>query len=383
MSERWQGHRGPIFRIGDVLKEPVYRRQTGRSPVLLLAAGHRIESELQLRQLRDEGYSVALPSEAVASSRPPSATPGPINPQPAGDDSDPGIEFSRRVESAYRVHETVVDAIREVLVRVGAGGAIPLERMEQASADLLAQVRSDTSAVVALTYLRRCDDYTVEHSANVATLMIAIARLLGVSEPDLPVLALAGLMHDVGKQRVPGHILNKPGTLTRDEFEEIRKHPMHGYEILSACAACPDAVRIVALQHHERLDGGGYPSGTTGLHPYSRIASVADAFDAMTSDRVYRRAVPTRPVLLELFRESGTRLDPEAVDALIKLVGVYPVGTRVRLDTGECGIVVAPNPEDTTRPAVRIDRGPNGRRVYPPRLCCLHASPHRVVAAEE
>jgi HD-GYP domain-containing protein (c-di-GMP phosphodiesterase class II) len=184
---------------------------------------------------------------------------------------------------------------------------------------------------------------------------------------------------------VPGGILAKPGLLTREEFAEIRMHPQHGFEILADCAGCPEAVRLVALQHHERLDGSGYPNRLTGeqLHPYSRIAAVADTFDAMTADRVYRRGCTPRKALLELYGDHPRKLDPQAVEALIRLVGVYPVGTRVRLNSGEQGLVIAPNPHDTTRPVVRIDRDGLGRAIPVPFTLSLEGESRQVAAAEE
>jgi HD-GYP domain-containing protein (c-di-GMP phosphodiesterase class II) len=289
------------------------------------------------------------------------------------------------VEAATRVRRVVTEAVQELIGRVRAGAALQIEALHEASSSLLSEVGGDASAVVTLTYLHHCDDYTVEHSADVAILMVAIARILAVPASELPVLALAGLMHDVGKQLLPNELLQKPGTLTCEEFAEIRKHPQHGFDLLAGCDGCPDAVRAVALQHHERLDGSGYPARLTReqLHPYSRIAAVADTFDAMTADRVYRRGCPPRTAILELYRDRQQRLDPEAVEALIHLVGVYPVGTRVRLSTGERGVVVAPNPHDTTRPVVWIDRDRHARVLAVPFTLSLDGEARQVAGADE
>jgi putative nucleotidyltransferase with HDIG domain len=268
---------------------------------------------------------------------------------------------------------------------VRTGAPLEIDALRQAGASLLSEVTGDASAITTLTYLHPCDDYTVEHSADVAILMVAMAGVLAVHASELPVLALAGLMHDVGKQRVPEEILSKPGLLTGEEFAEIRKHPQHGFEILAACAGCPEAVRLVALQHHERLDSSGYPGrlNRDQLHPYSRIAAVADTFDAMTANRIYRDGCSPRTALLELYRDRSRKLDLQAVEALVRLVGVYPVGTRVRLNTGEHGVVVAPNPHDTTRPVVRIDRDRLGRLLPVPFTLSLGGETRHVAGAEE
>ena len=387
-NARQQADERDVLRIGDILKQSVYRRPRGAGlPVLLLAAGHRIESELQLRQLRDEGYAVALPGEPSSEVAPTAATSGRAGRGRAAglQPADLPPQVAERMAVASRVRSIVTGAIQELIGRLRAGAALEIQVLQRASSALLSEVSGGESAIVTLTYLHACDDYTVEHSADVAILMAAMACLLEVPSSELPILSLAGLMHDVGKQRVPAQILSKPGVLTSEELAEIRKHPEHGFEILDGCAGCPEAVRLVALQHHERLDGSGYPSRLfrEQLHPFSRIAAVADTFDAMTADRPYRRGCSPRRALLQLYRDCPRKLDSAAVEALIRLVGVYPVGTRVRLNTGEQGRVVAPNPQDTTRPVVRIDRDRHGRVLTAPYTLTLQGETRRVVGADE
>jgi len=191
-----------------VLTEPLYGRPPGaREPMLLLAAGHRIESARQLRLLRDAGYLVLFPTEAIpgpepvdreAAASPPAALPA------------PAAAFATGVQAAESVREAITSAVRQLMEAARAGTAPDVEVLEEVSAALVADTASAPYAVSALTYLRQCDDYTVEHSADVAILMCGIARVLGVPDPELRTLALAGLMHDVGKQRVPREILMKP-----------------------------------------------------------------------------------------------------------------------------------------------------------------------------
>jgi HD-GYP domain-containing protein (c-di-GMP phosphodiesterase class II) len=382
-----------VLHIGDLLQESLYGRPAGaRTPVLLLAAGHRIESELQLQRLREAGFTVVLPSEldtAFPTERrvdpSDSTSPSPSAKQPTAvpvfSAAAPDQELSWRLEAAAQVRKAATDAVRQLIDRVQDGAAPDMDALQQASVTLVSKVAADPLAHAALTCLRQCDDYTIEHSADVAILMVAVGRLLEVPEPELPVLALAGLMHDVGKQRVPQAILRKPAALTVQEFSEIRKHPQYGYDLLSQCPDCPEIVRLVALQHHERLDGSGYPAGLTcpAIHPYSRLAAVADTFDAITANRVYRLGRSPRHAVLELYGSRKRRLDPEAVQALIKLVGVYPVGTRVRLSTGERGVVIAPNPDDTARPIILVDQDCHGRAIPTPFPIELKTSTHRIV----
>jgi HD-GYP domain-containing protein (c-di-GMP phosphodiesterase class II) len=371
-----------VHRLGDVLSEAVYGQPHGaRVPTLLLAAGQRIETERQLRLLREAGYRVLLPSESARSTE---HSPHVAQATAISDVSeaitDVGFtqfqpQFAHRLEAATQVRQAATRAASDLMGRIWTGVPPDMKAMQEASSTLVSEVTADPQAVAALVFLLQCDDYTVEHSADVAILMVAIGRVLDVPLPELRILALGGLMHDAGKQRVPPGILDKPGKLSPAEFEEIRKHPQHGFDLLGECANCPQVVRTVALQHHERLDGSGYPAGLTQteLHPYSCIAAVADTFDAMTADRSYRKGQSPRQAVLELYGAAGKRLDTSAVQALIKLVGVYPVGTRVVLNAGQRGLVIAPNPNDSTRPAVLIDQDRNGRPVAAPFVLDLSA----------
>lgn len=371
------------LRIGDVLPEPLYGRPPGaRQPVLLLAAGHRIESVAQLRRLQEAGFSVDLPLAAASSAL---QSPESDTSSASRTGSPPSLRaaIQERAEAAARVRQVISGATRELMGRVREGGRPNIAALEAAGSALVSEVTGDAGTISALTHLRRCDDYTVEHSVDVAILMVAIAQVLGLPESELNAVAVAGLSHDVGKQRVPMAILQKAGRPTPAEFVELRRHPEHGFEILSQCAQLHEAVPLVALQHHERIDGSGYPAGLCldEIHPFSRIAAVADSFDAMTADRIYRKGCTARHAVLELYSMADKGLDARAVQALIKLIGVYPVGTRVTLDTGERGTVIAANPEDTTRPVVLIDQDGSGRNVATPYALLLASGPHRVVSA--
>jgi putative nucleotidyltransferase with HDIG domain len=237
-------------------------------------------------------------------------------------------------------------------------------------------VIADPYAAVCMSYLGDCDEYTVTHCADVAILMAAIGALLGLPEEELALLAWAGMVHDVGKPRISREVLEKPGRLTPAERTEVRRHPELGVEILRAAPECPASVLSVILQHHERLNGSGYPYGLSceELHPHSRIAAVADTFDAMTAERVYKPPSPAREVLVYLACESDRCFDRNATTALAKLIGVYPIGTRVVLSTGERGVVVAPNPADSLRPSVRIHADRNGRRLVQPFILDLRGA---------
>ncbi|HEY3283894.1 MAG TPA: HD-GYP domain-containing protein [Armatimonadota bacterium] len=366
--------RSQLLKIGDVLAESLYGWLPGaQAPVLLMAAGQRIETAAQLRRLREGGYSVDLPEE-------PDLFTATVKRAPT---STAHAEFQQRLQAAAKVHTVAVQACRDLIERVRVGHLPERAILENASEMLVNQVIQDPLAMTALTYLHRCDDYTIEHSANVSILMAAIAQVLELPDSERKVLALAGLMHDVGKQRVPLKTLSKSGPLSNEEFAQIWRHPLHGADILDELEGCPPVVREVAVQHHERLNGAGYPYGLTGdmLSLGSRIAAVADTFDAMTANRVYRQQISAREAILDLFASRGRLLDTRAVMALIRLVGVYPVGTRVLLNTGEGAIVVAPNPRNSARPTVVVDRDPAGRAIPKPFSISFRSDAYRIVGA--
>ncbi len=367
----------PTLRLGDRLIAPVYGGLSlGAPPEVILAAGQSIETLEQLDMLRSLGYSVVLPDEDEDA---PSAPTGIPDPTP-----NAGSDFENRVECGSRIRLVVMDASRDLYSRLLEGHRPDYDRLIEVSVEVANEVTADPHAYAALTFLRMCDDYTVEHSADVSILMVAMAQVLEVSGKDLQDVALAGLMHDVGKQLVPQAIIEKKGTLTEGEFAEVRRHPEYGMSILAQVVDCPEPVREVAMQHHERLDGSGYPFGCNGraVHNYSMLAAAADAFDAMTSNRVYHSGKPARQALKELCAARGQKFDPMAIDALVKLIGAYPVGTRVWLDTGERGVVIAPNYEDSTRPVVEIDTVGLGRRLPNPYRKELGGTSSSIVAVD-
>lgn len=363
------------FRRGDRLDESIY----AEGNILLLASGQRIDSPAQLKMLEEAGFEVDFKTPAKE------AAPAPVSKTQA----DPGLraqeEFDERVRHAKRVRQGVKKATAELLARVNAGQKPDVDHLLPVASNLAADVTRDPYAIASITHLSQCDDYTLEHSVDVAILMVAIARLLGFPEEEHKLIVLAGMMHDVGKQKVPPEVLHKPGRLTDEEFQEIRRHPEYGYEILKQSEDCPEEVRLVALQHHERCDGQGYPQGLTAeqITPYSRISCVADTFDAMTADRVYKKGASAWYALSELHVRCKEQYDNQAVMALTKLVGVFPVGTRVKLDSGEIGDVVAPNPADSSRPMVRVDRDRHGHPLPYPFNLDLSKSPRHIVGAQK
>jgi len=232
--------------------------------------------------------------------------------------------------------------------------------------DGLAQaVAQNRTALLALTTLKNYDNYTFTHMVNVSILTMGQARGLGIDGPLLREFGLAALMHDIGKVRTPLDILNKPDKLTDEEFVVMKRHVVDGAEILRMTPDVPALAPVVAFEHHLRVDGSGYPSGVTrsSLNIGTMLCSIADVYDAMRSQRYYQKAFPTDRILAVLKRNDGTQFDQHLVRRFVQLIGIYPAGNLVRLNTGEVAVVMNVYAPDPYRPHVRVLIDREGRRI--------------------
>ena len=217
-------------------------------------------------------------------------------------------------------------------------------------------VAQNRTALLALTALKEYDNYTFTHMVNVSILTMGQARGLGIEGALLREFGLAALMHDIGKVRTPTEILNKPEKLTDTEFEIMKRHTVDGAEILRRTPEMPGLAPIVAFEHHLRLDGAGYPTGVnrTGLNLGTMLCGIADVYDAMRSQRAYQQAFPTERILAVLQRNDGKQFDQNLVRRFSQLLGIYPVGNLVRLNTGDVAVVIRTYAPDPHRPQVRV-----------------------------
>ncbi|WP_460033172.1 HD-GYP domain-containing protein [Megalodesulfovibrio paquesii] len=242
-----------------------------------------------------------------------------------------------------------LDAAREgTLPELGASEAL----VEQVIESLL---RSD-DALVSLTKLKSFDEYTYTHSLNVSVLSVSFGKALRLPKHQLQLLGLAGLFHDLGKQRIPPEVLNKPGKLTSEEFEVIKSHPERGHALCLAAGLKEPAVLRGILEHHEKYNGSGYPARLqgSGVHLFGRIITVADVYDALTSRRVYKNGMLPNKALSIMYNMRGEDFFPGMVERFIKSVGIYPVGSLVRLSDFSHGVVVSANPFSPLLPMVRV-----------------------------
>ncbi len=222
--------------------------------------------------------------------------------------------------------------------------------------DIVDEILSNDHAMINIIDLRTFDDYTYSHSLNVTVLSVVMATAMRLSRETITELAIGALVHDTGKMFVNKKILNKPDRLTDEEFEEIKNHSMLGYQYISGNPNIPETAKLAILHHHEQYNGNGYPSGLEGeeIHLFGRIISVADVYDALTSDRPYRRAMLPSDAIEYIMGGYGTMFDPTVVKVLTKKVAPYPIGTCVKLSTGETGIVIKNYESTSMRPMVKL-----------------------------
>jgi putative nucleotidyltransferase with HDIG domain len=227
----------------------------------------------------------------------------------------------------------------------------------RSTVESLAQaVAQNRTALLALTALKDYDNYTFTHMVNVSILTMGQARGLGIDGSLLREMGLAALMHDIGKVNTPSEILNKPAALTADEFEVLKRHTVDGAEILRGTPDMPALAPVVAFEHHLRADGTGYPAAVNRpqLNLGTVLCGIADVYDAMRSQRAYQQAFPTDRILAVLKRNDGTQFDQHLVRRFTQLVGIYPAGNLVRLDTGDIAVVLKTYAPDPYRPRVRV-----------------------------
>jgi putative nucleotidyltransferase with HDIG domain len=273
----------------------------------------------------------------------------------------PNIAALRRV---YDEAVSAADIVWNSALRERHADATVAKTMVEGLAQAVSQ---NQTALVALTTLKNHHSYTFTHMVNVSILTMGQARGLGVDGALLREFGLAGLMHDIGKVRTPPEILNKTSKLTDDEFAVIKRHPVDGARILRSTPEMAVLPPIVALEHHRRLDGSGYPDiQRGGLNLATALCSISDVYDAMRSQRTYQQAFPTDRILAVLKQGDGHQFDRHLIRRFVQLLGIYPVGDLVRLDTGQIGLVVQAHAADPYRPQVRILIDAAGSRVAQP-----------------
>ncbi|HHW21971.1 MAG TPA: HD-GYP domain-containing protein [Clostridiaceae bacterium] len=253
-------------------------------------------------------------------------------------------------------YEQDANLTKQMFQDISSGKRLDAETTEEIVDSVLRKSESNRNIIDSITQVRSIDEYTFYHSLNVSMLCMLIGKWLRLDEYHVRNLALAGLLHDIGKTRIPFEILNKPGKLTDEEFEEMKRHSEYGYNIVKNLDDISPEVAKAILTHHEKEDGSGYPMGLTGdkLNLYSKVITVADIFDAMTANRTYKSKDTPFKVFELMQHGSFGILDPIVLNAFLNNVTSYYIGANVLLNTGETGVVVFMNKQNLSRPVVQV-----------------------------
>ncbi|KAA0545345.1 HD-GYP domain-containing protein [Bacillus sp. BGMRC 2118] len=273
-------------------------------------------------------------------------------------------------ETYSKAIQTIENTFNELKSEGGMTNSFVIEKATKQFTDViqsvLSELKGNEELFTLLSNVIVHDHYIFTHSFNVTLYSLAIGIKLNLSEKQLEALGLGALLHDVGKMLIPHDILLKPGKLSMEEYEMVKKHTTDGFNLLRNLPNVPLTAAHCALQHHERLDGSGYPRGISGdeIHLFGKILAVADVFDAVTTNRVYRQAMLPHEGLEILYGGTGIHFDPKMVEAFRNAVAIYPVGLSVTFNDGRTGIVSTQNPGYCDRPIVRILEE-NGVEVEP------------------
>ncbi|MCC5812557.1 MAG: HD-GYP domain-containing protein [Ectothiorhodospiraceae bacterium] len=324
-----------------------------------LFQGFKISSEEELQQVRDicryvfvdaELSSVPVPVGKAAQSY--------VHPSPVRDLA----EFRSAIDRAAQVRARSRDYLKNVFSDVRLGRSVDTDEARDVVSGLVESISADANAAIWLTQLKNKDEYTSLHCLNVCVLTLAFCRHLGYGEQDLQAIGLGALLHDIGKTRTPLEILNKPGRLTPDEFKIMQRHPEDGYRIMKAAGSVPEESLHIIRHHHERVSGDGYPSRLPEyeLNDPLMAASIADVYDAISSDRVYHKALPTDVALRVMYEDAEHTFGKRLMEEFIRCVGIYPVGSLVELGSGALGVVVDAGTDTRLLPKIMLVRDYDG-----------------------
>lgn len=298
--------------------------------------------------------------------------------------AQPRRSMAEELRQASRICLQAKAAVQQMFGEARMGKAVDPEHCQAMVAEIAGSVARNPGALISLARLKTADEYTYMHSVAVCALMVALARELGLEEAQVREAGMAGLLHDLGKALVPLAVLNKPGKLTDQEFGIIKTHPVRGWQLLKERGGVSQGVLEACLYHHEKTNGSGYPEGLQGeqISLLARMTAVCDVYDAITSNRPYKRGWDPAESLKKMAEWSEGHFDGQVFQAFVKSLGIYPVGSLVRLQSGRLGVVVEQNAGNLLNPRVKVFFSTANKARIPPVLLDLARVEDRILSRE-
>ncbi|OGP14209.1 MAG: hypothetical protein A2052_01585 [Deltaproteobacteria bacterium GWA2_54_12] len=268
--------------------------------------------------------------------------------------------------NVLEIYNGAVEIIQNVMGEVRMGKIPKAGPISDIVSEMTESVFSDPHAMLGLTMIKNYDNYLYNHSVNVSIMALSLGKAMGLSEAELHAVGVGALLHDIGKTGVSEQIIRKPGGLSSEEWDKIKQHPQLGSNIIKRMEGMDETIGRLIYEHHIKFDHSGYPETVDSLHPLSQVLTICDAYDALTTLRVYQKPHDPVEAIKVMSNFSGRHFNPDMLKAFMNMMGLYPVGTMVRLTNGEIGIVTRLNDGTPEKPVVKILYGEDGAEVSSP-----------------
>jgi HD-GYP domain-containing protein (c-di-GMP phosphodiesterase class II) len=330
-----------------------------------LYQGFIIQSSEEIRTLEEECQHVWIEPVAETGSREKDKSLHVLNKQPNQETRYINkLSMTNEYEKSYDAFKSSRRKTKSILDEITFSDIINIKEAREAVETCLESIVRNPNAMLWMSRIREAESYTADHSLNVCILCITFGRYLGYDKDELFTLGMCGLLHDVGKMRVPETVLNKASKLSDKEWKVMRAHVIFGRNLLMSSPGIGQSVDV-AYSHHERIDGTGYPRGLDGsqISVYTKIVSIVDSFDAMTAERKYSKSMTSSAAVKEIYRCKGTQFDEKLALQFIEIIGMYPPGTVVELSNGCLGIVLERSQKFQRLPKVLLLKDAAGKSV--------------------